>query len=938
MSRKRQAVDRQNESRKRATTASNLASRPSIPTLVGPESSEDFRSDWDNNFANEIVMAVEMKAAGTIGCAYYVAREQRLYFMEDMKSAGFEVLESLKVFIEPTTILSSSRSDVKVSEVFQPRSDGAIGGPFWSNINDKGSLEAGNETISPFRFELRPSSEFNYEGSKQKLINLDIETEYPPSVTLQPAGDGDFDFEPDEEREIQRTSSAQSRLMMLSTTIDIRSQISVGCAGAIISHLQRQRSVRTLPNENQSTSAFRITSLEAFTLRSQMMISHETLIALQVLNSEPHPHAHNQGPARQSSGAKEGLSVFGLFQRFARSPQGKLRLRQCFLRPSTEHQVIGRRLDALSILCRPENSTTVENLSKCMIKVKNIRGVMIQLRKGITDTPVWNTGMNRGVWPSLQKFCFQILKVREFLAELNGREYLWIYDDLMEAFDISSFTVVGQIISRTVDFEASQQQHRTVVKPGIDTDLDEIKRQYDGMNDLLATITQNIANSIDEEITDLNTIYFPQIGFLLAIPIGRESTRRPATRHGKDGEPWFLQFSSEHTGYYKSPEMRDMDFEFGDIQSDICDREIEITVKLAQKIIQYERLILESSDMCGELDCLLALAKGAEYYKLARPTISKNNVIRIRDGRHLLQELTVDSYVSNDAVLVGGQGEEDDESQLNQNGSDQIEGSVPTEPSMLLMTGPNYSGKSVFLKQIALIVYLAQIGSFVPALSAEIGITDKILSRIATLETVSKARSSFVLDLQQIVQALTLATNRSLILIDEFGKGTNSCDGAGLACGVFEYLLNLGSQRPKVIAATHFHEIFEARFLSPRPELMLGQMEVRVDMAEDAELENQVTYLYSFLPERSRASFGTLCAKLNGIDPAIVERANDLSLLAAQGENLVDACSMMSENDQQEIDRAEIAVRQFLQRDIADPTLDDSEGDWTLKEFLATIL
>jgi len=124
---------------------------------------------------------------------------------------------------------------------------------------------------------------------------------------------------------------------------------------------------------------------------------------------------------------------------------------------------------------------------------------------------------------------------------------------------------------------------------------------------------------------------------------------------------------------------------------------------------------------------------------------------------------------------------------------------------MLVLTGPNYSGKSVYLKQVALIVHMAHIGSFVPADSAKIGITDKILSRVTTRETVSRIQSAFMTDLQQISLALSLATRRSLLIIDEFGKGTETSDGAGLACAVMEYLLNLGHERPKVIGTTHFH-------------------------------------------------------------------------------------------------------------------------------------
>lgn len=124
---------------------------------------------------------------------------------------------------------------------------------------------------------------------------------------------------------------------------------------------------------------------------------------------------------------------------------------------------------------------------------------------------------------------------------------------------------------------------------------------------------------------------------------------------------------------------------------------------------------------------------------------------------------------------------------------------------MLVLTGPNYSGKSVYLKQVALIVFMAHIGSFVPADSARVGLTDKILSSVTTRETVSRIQSAFMIDLQQISLSLSLATRRSLLIIDEFGKGTDSSDGAGLTCAVLEYLLSLGAECPKIVAATHFH-------------------------------------------------------------------------------------------------------------------------------------
>lgn len=201
--------------------------------------------------------------------------------------------------------------------------------------------------------------------------------------------------------------------------------------------------------------------------------------------------------------------------------------------------------------------------------------------------------------------------------------------------------------------------------------------------------------------------------------------------------------------------------------------------------------------------------KGGRYVKVVVRMISIKSVFR-----HILQELTVPSFVPNDTFLVGGAGNDAspgprmDNLRLDRPQRQQlinVDNDFDNGASMVVLTGPNYSGKSVYLKQVAIIVFMAHVGSFVPAESATIGITDKILSRVSTRESVSRNQSTFMLDLQQISLALSLATRRSLVVIDEFGKGTDSSDGAGLAAAVIRHLISLGDERPKVLGATHFH-------------------------------------------------------------------------------------------------------------------------------------
>ncbi|KAL8681093.1 MAG: hypothetical protein Q9186_002745 [Xanthomendoza sp. 1 TL-2023] len=233
--------------------------------------------------------------------------------------------------------------------------------------------------------------------------------------------------------------------------------------------------------------------------------------------------------------------------------------------------------------------------------------------------------------------------------------------------------------------------------------------------------------------------------------------------------------------------MRELDETLGDMYAVICgqcihftsrlrlsdgqtgtDKEIEIIYKLGQEVLEYEEMLTEASDTILFASRVVGRCRRLFLFELQLISVS-----------HPLQELTVPSYVANDTFLVGGKGAGDQHvGTSNAGGRMSLYQAAPSEtqdqPSMLMMTGPNYSGKSVHIKQIALIVYMAHVGCFVPADSAVIGLTDKILTRVATKETITKMQSAFMIDIQQVAKAINLATHRSLVIIDEFGKGTDS--------------------------------------------------------------------------------------------------------------------------------------------------------------------
>ncbi len=281
------------------------------------------------------------------------------------------------------------------------------------------------------------SFDFLYEKGRDKLLSLNIETNDEQGILFTSVVDDQID---DAGEPNAPEGSRQGRLMRLGTSVNLDSRITVGpriltvlqncffsnikkigCAGAVLGDIQRRRTAQYLPNDPDALVAFRVRSVEMFSLFNSMFINADTLISLQILQSEHHPNSHQQGPTNLTSGAKESLSIYGLFQGLASTPQGKLKLRQIFLRPSLDLDLIKERQMTISFFLRSGNAEGVAMITKSLKKTKNMAASMALLRKGV-DNPGHKVTVANNVWASVQRFVGYGLQLTEALRGMLGSE------------------------------------------------------------------------------------------------------------------------------------------------------------------------------------------------------------------------------------------------------------------------------------------------------------------------------------------------------------------------------------------------------------------------------------------------------------------------------------------------------------------------------------
>ncbi|GAP71269.1 DNA mismatch repair protein mutS [Candidatus Symbiothrix dinenymphae] len=383
----------------------------------------------------------------------------------------------------------------------------------------------------------------------------------------------------------------------------------------------------------------------------------------------------------------------------------------------------------------------------------------------------------------------------------------------------------------------------SVINNGVNAELDELREiAYSGKDFLVQLKMRERENT---GISSLNVSFNNVFGYYIEVS--------NVHKH-KVPKDWIRKQTLVGAERYITQELKVYEDKILGAEGKIASLEEQLFKDLVQELMEYIVPIQTNAGLLAQIDCLLSFAKTAQKNKYIRPQIDDSQVINIQNGRHPVIEQELPSgehYIPNDVFL-------DDETQ-----------------QILIITGPNMAGKSALLRQTALITLMAQIGSFVPADAARIGIVDKIFTRVGASDNISAGESTFMVEMNEAANILNNLSERSLVLFDELGRGTSTYDGISIAWAIIEYIHDQARGRAKTLFATHYHELNEMEKTFKR---------IRNYNVTVKETDNKVIFLRKLVRGGSEHSFGIHVAKMAGMPPSIIQRSNEI-LVRLETEN-----------------------------------------------------
>lgn len=504
------------------------------------------------------------------------------------------------------------------------------------------------------------------------------------------------------------------------------------------------------------------------------------------------------------------------------SPQGGRMLKHWLALPLRNTADIKRRLDYAEEL--KNDFTLLENLRLQLRQIGDIE----RLASKISTMRLTPRDM-RQIKTSLD--CTQ--NIKNFLKEAvdNGKTiFKSVYDNLDPCTQAAE-----KIDNEIVEEPPALISKGKFIKKGVNTELDELRE--------IAFNSQEYLLKMEADLSAQTQIPSLKIGFTNVFGYYIEVRN---THKEKVPSEWIRKQTLTGAERYITPELKEYEDKILGAQDRIQQLEVEIFNSLAAFLTDYIKIFMQNAKAVAALDCLCSYAQCALDYDYCKPEINESQEIKITAGRHpvIEQQLPIgEEYIPNDVFL-------DDKTQ-----------------QIMMITGPNMAGKSALLRQTALIMLMAQAGSFVPAKAVTAGYVDKVFTRVGASDNISSGESTFMVEMNEAAGILNNMTSRSLVLFDELGRGTSTYDGISIAQAIVEYIHEYPSGRAKTLFATHYHELNEMAETFER----IKNYNVSV-----SETGGKVIFMRKLVPGGSEHSFGIHVAKLAGMPKAVVERANQI--------------------------------------------------------------
>ena len=523
---------------------------------------------------------------------------------------------------------------------------------------------------------------------------------------------------------------------------------------------------------------------------------------------------------------EDGKSLLDVIDRTV-SPMGGRLLRRWLVFPLKDEKQINQRLDIVDYFFRePQFRQTIDeqlqrigDLERIVSKIATGRvspREMVQLKTALQAiAPIKEACLQTAVVPDASPS-----GIAQSLQRVGER--LHLCEELRDR------------ITREIENDPPQQvQKGGVIRKGVSDELDELRRIAYSGKDYLLQIQEREAQQTG--IASLKIGYNNVFGYYLEVR---------NTYKDKVPQDWIRKQTLAQAERYITQELKEYEEKILGAEDKILSLEQQLFTALVTAAQQYISQVQQNANIIAHLDCLLSAAKTAEANHYVRPVISNQDIINIRQGRHPVIETQLpigERYVPNDISL-------DSERQ-----------------QIIIITGPNMAGKSALLRQTALITLMAQIGSFVPAESATIGLVDKIFTRVGASDNISLGESTFMVEMTEASNILNNVTPHSLVLFDELGRGTSTYDGISIAWAIVEYLHENPKARARTLFATHYHELNEMEKNFSR---------IRNYNVSVKEVDGKVIFLRKLEKGGSEHSFGIHVAEISGMPKSIVKRAN----------------------------------------------------------------